>query len=118
MSRNKGGRPRSENKKCYSINVAFDEVQYKIVLKNAQIANMNKTEWVRKSAILKKIYPRYTPDELKIFRDFSGVANNLNQLTKKANECGLGSFAVYCRDTVDHVNQYLNRLKMYDSENH
>ncbi|MET3112680.1 hypothetical protein AAKU52_000398 [Pedobacter sp. CG_S7] len=118
MSKNQGGRPLSENKKRFNINVRFDETEFTLVLKNAKIANMNKSEWVRKSSIQKKVYPKYSPDELKIFRDFSGVANNLNQLTKKANESGLYNFAVYCQKTIDHINHYLNQLKIYGSQNH
>lgn len=117
MAKNKGGRPQSENKKCHSINVVFDEIQYTIVIQNAQVANMTKTEWVRKSAILRKVIPRFSVQELKIFRDFSGVANNLNQLTKRAHEIGLLNLADQCTNTIEHISFYLNQLKSYDSEN-
>ena len=47
---------------------------------------MSKSEWVRKSAILRKITPRFTEEQLKAFRASTGASNNLNQLTKKAHQ--------------------------------
>ncbi|WP_345065740.1 plasmid mobilization protein [Sphingobacterium thermophilum] len=115
---NKGGKPLSPHKKNHRINVRFDEQEYRLVLHNARIANMKKSEWVRKSAILKKITPRYTPEQLKVFRDFTGVANNLNQLTKKAHQIGLSQMTHECQNTINHINRCVNKLLEHGGENH
>lgn len=115
---NKGGRPLSPHKKNHRINVRFDEQEYRMVLHNARMANMKKSEWVRKSAILKKITPRYTPEQLKVFRDFTGAANNLNQLTKKAHQIGLSQMAHECQGTIDHINRCVDKLLEHGGENH
>ena len=54
-NKKKGGRPALENKKQFRINVRFDESEHNRVLHNAKIAGMSKSEWVRKSAILRLI---------------------------------------------------------------
>ncbi|MGO1245647.1 MAG: plasmid mobilization protein [Sphingobacterium sp.] len=113
---NKGGRPALENKKKFRINVRFDETEHKRVLQNAETAGMSKSEWVRKSAILRKIVPRFTEEQLKAFRAITGASNNLNQLTKKAHQTGLIEIAQECKNTIRHINHCINKLLHYDSE--
>lgn len=113
---NKGGRPALENKKKFRINVRFDETEHKRVLQNAEKAGMSKSEWVRKSAIMRKIVPRFTEHQLKAFRAITGASNNLNQLTKKAHQTGLFELAQECRNTIAHINHCINKLLHHDSE--
>lgn len=115
-TKNKGGRPALENKKKFRINVRFDETEHKRVLQNAQTAGMSKSEWVRKSAILRKIVPRFTEEQLKAFRAITGASNNLNQLTKKAHQTGLVEMAQECRNTISHINHCIDKLLHHDSE--
>jgi len=115
-TKNKGGRPALENKKKFRINVRFDETEHKRVLQNAETAGMSKSEWVRKSAILRKIVPRFTEEQLKAFRAISGASNNLNQLTKKAHQTGLFEVVQECRNTIGHINHCIDKLLHHDSE--
>lgn len=115
-SKKKGGRPILENKKQFRINVRFDESEHNKVLHNAKIAGMSKSEWVRKSAILRKIVPRFTEEQLKAFRAITGASNNLNQLTKKAHQTGLVEVAQECRNTISHINHCIDKLLHHDSE--
>jgi hypothetical protein len=115
-TKKKGGRPALENKKSFRINVRFDEAELGRVLHNAKIAGMSKSEWVRKSAILRKISPRFTEEPLKAFRAITGASNNLNQLTKKAHQTGLIDVAQECRNTISQINYCLNKLLHHDSE--
>ncbi|MEI5985936.1 plasmid mobilization relaxosome protein MobC [Sphingobacterium sp. PU5-4] len=115
-TKNKGGRPALENKKKFRINVRFDEAEHKRVLQNAQTAGMSKSEWVRKSAILRKIAPRFTEEQLKAFRAITGASNNLNQLTKKAHQTGLLDVVTECRNTISHINYCIDKLLHHDSE--
>src|SRR5690606_1822633 len=115
-TKKKGGRPALENKKKFRINVRFDETEHNRVLQNAETAGMTKSEWVRKSAIMRKIVPRFTEQQLKAFRAITGVSNNLNQLTKKAHQIGLFEVAEECRNTINHINHCINKLLHHDSE--
>lgn len=115
-SKKKGGRPALENKKKFRINVRFDETEHKRVLQNAETAGMSKSEWVRKSAILRKIVPRFTEEQLKAFRAITGASNNLNQLTKKAHQTGLFEVAQECRNTISHINHCIDKLLHHDIE--
>lgn len=113
-----GGRPAVENKKKFRINVRFDETEYRKVIHNAQVAGMTKSEWVRKSSILRKITPRFTEEQIKFLRSITGATNNLNQLTKRAHQVGLQQVARECQATVGHINQFINKLLSHDSEDH
>lgn len=113
---NKGGRPVLENKKQFRINVRFDEEELNRVLQNAKTAGMSKSEWVRKSSILRKIVPRFTEEQLKAFRAITGASNNLNQLTKKAHQTGLVEVAQECRNTIIHINHCIDKILHHDSE--
>ncbi|MCA5004792.1 plasmid mobilization protein [Sphingobacterium bovistauri] len=112
----KGGRPLIENKKKFRINVRFDELEYKKVLQNAIIAGMSKSEWVRKSAILRKVVPRFTEEQLKALRAITGVSNNLNQLTKMAHQSGLQDIANQCQNTIIHINYFIDKILHHDSQ--
>lgn len=115
-TKNKGGRPALENKKRFRINVRFDETEHKKVLQNAETAGMSKSEWVRRSAIMRKIVPRFTEEQIKAFRAITGASNNLNQLTKKAHQTGLLDVATECRNTISHINHCIDKLLRHDSE--
>lgn len=114
--KNKGGRPALENKKQFRINVRFDETEHTKVLQNAKKAGMSKSEWVRKSAILRKLVPRFTEEQLKAFRAITGASNNLNQLTKKAHQTGLVEVAQECRNTIGHINHCIDKLLHHGRE--
>lgn len=115
-TKNKGGRPALENKKRFRINVRFDETEHKKVLQNAETAGMSKSEWVRKSAILRRIVARFTQEQIKALRVITGASNNLNQLTKKAHQTGLLDVATECRHTISHINHCIDKLLRHDSE--
>lgn len=115
-SKKKGGRPALENKKQFRINVRFDENEHNRVLQNAKIAGMSKSEWVRKSATLRKIVPRFTEEQLKALRAIAGVSNNLNQLTKKAHQSGLLDIATECQNTISHINYCIDKILHHDSQ--
>lgn len=112
----KGGRPLIENKKQFRINVRFDELEHNRVLHNATIAGMSKSEWVRKSAITRKIVPRFTEEQLKALRAITGSSNNLNQLTKKAHQSGLLDIATECQKTISHINYCIDKILHHDSQ--
>ncbi|MGJ1534269.1 plasmid mobilization protein [Sphingobacterium multivorum] len=114
--KNKGGRPALENKKRFRINVRFDETEHKKVLQNAETAGMSKSEWVRRSAVMRKIVPRFTEEQIKALRAITGASNNLNQLTKKAHQAGLFEVAQECKNTIHHINHCINKLLHHDSE--
>ena len=115
-SKKKGGRPALENKKKFRINVRFDETEHNKVLQNAETAGMAKSEWVRKSSILRKIVPRFNEEQIKALRAVTGASNNLNQLTKKAHQTGLFEVAEECRNTISHINHCIDKLLHHDSE--
>ena len=49
-------------------------------------ANLNTTEYIRRAALNKKIVQMNMPDITHVLNVMKSVANNLNQLAKKAHE--------------------------------
>ena len=45
-------------------------------------------EYIRNMAINGNITAHLTPEDVKLIRSLSGMANNLNQLAKRANQAG------------------------------
>lgn len=115
-TKNKGGRPALGNKKKFRINVRFDETEHSRVLQNAKTAGMSKSEWVRKSAIMRKIVPRFNEEQIKALRAVTGASNNLNQLTKKAHQSGLLDIATECQNTISHINYCIDKILHHDSQ--
>ncbi len=73
-------------------------------------AGVKPSEWFRRSAKSAKVYPRFTAEEAGWFRALSGLANNLNQLTKLAHSSGLLTVAVKCRDMLKQIGELLDNI--------
>lgn len=67
------------------------------------------SEYVRAKAVDIKIKPRLTEDETKYFRQLVGMANNLNQLAKSANERELLVKEIV--STLGAINNLIERMK-------
>ncbi|MDR2935966.1 MAG: MobC family plasmid mobilization relaxosome protein [Rikenellaceae bacterium] len=83
------GRPAKEEKKLSrSINLKLTEDDYKAIAQKAADIGMKPTQYARQMVLNGKIKPRYTKEELDLRRKIAGMANNLNQITRKANAGG------------------------------
>jgi predicted DNA binding CopG/RHH family protein len=83
------GRPKKEIEKLScSINLKLTVEDFKMIREKAQELGMKTTQYVREMVLNGKINSRFTLEELDLMRKFSGMANNLNQIAKKANQAG------------------------------
>jgi len=101
----KRGRPaKEENKLSYSINVKLTEVDFEAVKQKAESIGMKTTQYARQMILNGRIKPHYTKEELDLRRKIAGMANNLNQLARKANTDGY-------RDAAYRVTLVLEQIK-------
>ncbi|MDP2338815.1 MAG: plasmid mobilization relaxosome protein MobC [Bacteroidota bacterium] len=87
---NKGGRPVkvAGQKKAYFIGVKMDTQEYYTLKAKAREAGISISECVRQSVLGSVIRQRLTPEMHDLIRKLCGMANNLNQIARKANAQG------------------------------
>jgi predicted DNA binding CopG/RHH family protein len=86
----KPGRPlKEETKLTRSINLKLTEDDYALLKGKAEELGMKATQYAREMALKGRVKSRFTIEELTLMRKLSGMANNLNQITKLAHQRGL-----------------------------
>ncbi|WP_394330226.1 plasmid mobilization protein [Sphingobacterium paucimobilis] len=81
----------------------------------AKSAGMVVSEWFRKTARTAVIIPRLSKEDARHLRTLSGMANNLNQLTKLAHTDGLVSILTDMRRLLGEVERLMERIGKDDS---
>jgi len=107
-----GGRPLKKVKKETGIRVRLSKSEHFLISEKSKKAGLKISDWVRQAAKQAKVVTRLGPEDLTILRMLSGMANNLNQLTKLAHQEGLLSINRKCREIlaqIDDALKYLNR---------
>ena len=74
--------------KSYIVSVRLNEDQYQTVQKNCRKSGRKLSDFWRKALLNAKVTAVTTPEDMAILRQIGSMANNLNQLAKKANEAG------------------------------
>lgn len=88
-NRRKRGRPAKEKTKLStSINLKLTEADLNKIREKAEKLGMKATQYVREMVLKGSVKSRFTLEELDLMRKLSGIANNLNQIAKKANQAG------------------------------
>lgn len=90
---NKTGRPAkvAGQKKTYCISVKMDTQGYYTLKAKAREAGISISECIRQSVLESSIKQRLNPETLDLIRKLCGMANNLNQVARKANTQGYES---------------------------
>ncbi len=81
------GRPAKEESKklTRSINLKLTKADFDSISEKAESVGMKPTQYARQMVLNGSIKSRYTKEELDLRRKIAGMANNLNQLARKAN---------------------------------
>jgi len=89
-NQNKSGRPIKEIaiKKGYRVNVKMATEEYYTLKAKAKEAGVTISECMRRCIKNSVIIQRHSPEILDHIRKLSGMANNLNQIARKANAQG------------------------------
>ena len=109
---NKGGRPiKSPSQKLkYRIAVKLKTEDFYRIKSNAKKAGLTNTEYVRQMAINGIVKSRITPEILDCVRKLSGMANNLNQIAKKANTVGYNDARTEYLHIANDIDNLLNNI--------
>lgn len=87
---NKGGCPRKLDgeKMKYKVTVKMSTVEFYSLIGKSKEAGITQSEFVRQSIMNTTVVQRLTPELNAEIRKLSGMANNLNQIARKANARG------------------------------
>lgn len=109
-SRTNGGRPPKKIKRERIIMVRLSKTEHFMIEGKAGNAGMKISDWFRHAAKSANISPRLNPEDLRLLRTMTGMANNLNQLTKLAHQQGLLIVQKKCREILSEINELLGKL--------
>ncbi len=107
----KGGRPKKAVKKEISKGIRFTKTEYFIVKEKAAKTGTNVCSYIRQMAIRGKIISRLNEEERNYVRQLTGMANNLNQLTKKAHQEDLSNVVIFLYKYKKLVAEILEKIR-------
>ena len=84
------GRPQVSTLKrlTKSVTVKFSKPDYEMLRRRSTNANRTLAEYIRESAFDAQIVAKHSAEDAAVIRNLTGMANNLNQLTKLSHQTG------------------------------
>ena len=106
------GRPQVSTLKrlTKSVTVKFSKPDYEMLRRRSKNANRTLAEYIRDSAFDARIVAKHSAENAAVIRNLTGMANNLNQLTRKAHREGVKLHYGQCQhlllsleNIIDHI---------------
>lgn len=109
---NKGGRPvkGAAEKLKYRITVKMATEDYYLLKSKAKSAEVSASEFIRGCVKNGGVKERLTKEHCDYIRKLCGMANNLNQLARKANAEGYASVFIPCRTLMIEIDNLVNKI--------
>lgn len=110
----KGGRPvkGAAEKLKYRITVKMATEDYYLLKSKAKSAGVSASEFIRSCIKNGGVKERLTKEHGDLIRKLCGMANNLNQLARKANAEGYTSVYLPCRTLMIEMDNLVNRIRL------
>lgn len=110
----KGGRPAKgvTEKLKYRITVKMATEDYYLLKSKAKLAGVSASEFIRGCIRDGGVKERLTKEHGDLVRKLCGMANNLNQITRKANAEGYASVSMSCRTLMMEMDNLVNRIRL------
>ena len=103
------GRPAKEKAKLStSINLKLTEADFNKLKEKAGKLGLKATQYAREMVLKGCVKSRFTLEELDLMRRLAGIANNLNQIAKKANQTGFITEAIEIKGVMARIKQMFN----------
>lgn len=111
---NKGGRPVKEatEKLKYRVTVKMATEDYYLLKSKAKSAGVSASEFIRGCITEGGVKERLSKEHGDLIRKLCGMANNLNQLARKANAEGYASVFIPCRALMIEIDNLVNRIRL------
>ncbi|MGG5902452.1 plasmid mobilization protein [Sphingobacterium daejeonense] len=109
------GRPKKAITRCVSLVVRMTPTERLAIAGKARNAGLRLSDWFRQSAKTSVIRPRLSREESGHLRTLSGMANNLNQLTRLAHRERLVTIMADLRRLLSETERLMERIGRDDS---
>lgn len=110
-TKSKGGRPEKAIKRDAATGIRFTEAEYEIVQSKAKISGCKLTVYIREMSLNGHVQARLSTEEKGQIKSLAGIANNVNQLAKKAHQEGLVKAAISFEETLNILEQIIAKAK-------
>ncbi len=110
----KGGRPKKGlgQKKTYRINIKLITEEYYSLVAKVRNAKTNISVFVRDCLKNGYVKERISPEQVNHIRQLCGMANNLNQLARKANTQGYEFTASECLQLANKIDAIIKVIEL------
>ena len=111
---NKSGRPVKgvTEKLKYRITVKMATEDYYLLKSKAKSAGVSASEFIRGCITQGGVKERLSKEHGDLIRKLCGMANNLNQLARKANAEWYASVFIPCRTLMIEIDNLVNRIRL------
>ena len=108
-----GGRPTKTEtqKRKYQLNLKLTTSEHLMLKVSAKTAGVTLAECARQAITKGVIRQRFTPETLALIRQLCGMANNLNQIARKANSAGYRDSRSEYLTLANRIDNLLNELE-------
>ena len=112
-NRNNEGRPpiAATEKLKYKITVRFATKEYFSLKDKACRAGVTLSEYLRRVSASSVVRERLRPQHLQHILKLTGMANNLNQISRKANVVGYVGIRTEYRNLASDIDDLISRIK-------
>ena len=99
----------SQRKSRLSIK-SFCREEYYSLKSKARLAGISLSEYIRMAIKNNEVKQRLSPEHLGYIRQLSGMANNINQIARKANAAGYAETHRENRDMIDQLDNIVKQI--------
>ena len=112
-NQNKNGRPKKEeaNKKKYKLTVKMETQEYFSFKAKVRSAGINQSEYIRRSIAKSDVKQRLTFEHLGYIRQIAGMANNINQIARKAHTAGYTEVHPEMMQSIAGLDNLIKRIE-------
>lgn len=118
MKEKSNGRPPKNlhEKRKYQVNIKLITSEYYLLKSLAIEASLPINDYIRACIKSSQVIQRLTPENNNHIRKLTGMANNLNQIAKKANQAGYADVRTEYLFLADNIDNIIEMIKD-DSKN-
>ena len=109
---NKNGRPTkgASEKKSYKVSLKMATEEYYSLKSKARSAGITLSEYLRQTVGKSEVRQRLSPEHLGYIRQISGMANNINQIARKANAAGYTEVYLTCGRMIAELDNLIKYI--------
>jgi len=111
QTKHPGGRPSKRMNRNIIKGVRFTAGELTAIQTQSKRVGVKLSTYIRQMALTGNIIPRMNEEERQYFRQLINMSNNLNQLTKKANQDGVNAIRTDLESYKNQINDLLKNFK-------